>query len=188
MTLHQAQELTLEPGAALRVGSAGSPSDVPATGTRPANRYSGAVIGRDHLVIATVEGSAQSGFELLLSHSAQIELDERDQESLCYFKEDLETFLADAGLSRVLLKELPKTGQYRTGLGFKIEAALQLAPGIEVGLIHFNSVEKWIRHSAGISPEPVGHLQLWEQKLHKHAIATACLSEVRFPKKFEAPE
>jgi hypothetical protein len=141
-------------------------------------RYSGAAIRSDTLVIATVEGSSLTGFKLCLEQSAQIELECRDQEALRWFREDLQSFLAEAGLTQILLRGPPKTGKFRTGLAFKIEAVLQLVPQIDVEVVHFNRVDTWRRHSSGVAPEPIEGLVHWEQEAHRSAIATACFGEM----------
>lgn len=140
-------------------------------------RYSGASIGRDHLVIATVQGSSLTGFELCLEQSAQIELEDRDSESLRYFRDDLEAFVKTSGISKVLLRSLPKNGKYHTGLGLKIEAALQLNEGLETEIVHFNTVEKWLKYSHQLAPTLIDGLVHWERRVHAYAIATACFGE-----------
>ena len=141
-------------------------------------RYSGAAIRSDTLVIATVEGCAMTGFKLCLEQSAQIELEDRDQEALRWFCDDLQSFIRDAGLKRILLRGPPKTGKFRTGLAFKIEAVLQLLPELEVEVVHFNRVDSWTRHSQEVCPEPIDGLAYWERDAHRSAIATACFGEM----------
>ena len=140
-------------------------------------RTSGASIRCDHLVIATVDGSAGSGFSLCLEQSCQIELEGRDQDSLRLFREDLEQFIKESGITRILLRGPPHTGEYRSGLGLKIEAVMQLVPSLEIQLVHFNSVEKWKRCSPGLAPKSVSNLVRWEEEAHRNAIATACFGE-----------
>jgi hypothetical protein len=140
--------------------------------------YTGAAIRSDTLVIATVKGCSLDGFELCLDKSAQIELEDRDQEALHFFKEDLETFIREAGITRLLLRGPPKTGKFRTGLAFKVEAVLQLVPGLEVEVVHFNRVDSWSRSSSGVAPAPISGLVRWEEEAHRSAIATACFGEM----------
>lgn len=140
--------------------------------------YTGAAIRSDTLVIATVRGCSLEGFELCLDKSAQIELEDRDQEALHFFKEDLATFIEEAGITRLLLRGPPKSGQFRTGLAFKVEAVLQLIPGLEVEVVHFNRVDSWSRSSAGVAPAPISGLVRWEEEAHRSAIATACFGEM----------
>lgn len=140
--------------------------------------YTGAAIRSDTLVIATVQGCALEGFELCLNKSAQIELEDRDQEALHFFKEDLGAFIEEAGITRLLLRGPPKSGQFRTGLAFKVEAVLQLVPALEVEVVHFNRVDSWARSSAGVAPAPISGLVRWEEEAHRSAIATACFGEM----------
>lgn len=153
-----------------------------------AARYSGASIGRDHLVIATVQGSSLTGFELCLEQSAQIELEDRDTQSMRYFREDLEAFLKTSGISNVLLRSLPKNGKYHTGLGLKIEAAMQLAGGLETEIVHFNTVEKWLKYSHQLAPTLIDGLVHWERRVHAYAIATACFGETHISAASVQPE
>jgi hypothetical protein len=140
--------------------------------------YTGAAIRSDTLVIATVKGCSMEGFELSLEKSAQIELEDRDQEALHFFKEDLESFIQESGITRLLLRGPPKTGKFRTGLAFKVEAVLQLVPGLEVEVVHFNRVDSWLRSSGGVAPAPIAGLVRWEEEAHRSAIATACFGEM----------
>jgi hypothetical protein len=141
-------------------------------------RYSGAAIRSDTLVIATVQGCSLTGFQLCLEQSAQIELEGRDQEALHWFRDDLQSFFVEAGIDHILLRGPPKTGKFRTGLAFKIEAVLQLVPQLLVEVVHFNRVDTWTRHSPGVAPEPIDGLVHWEREAHRSAIATACFGEM----------
>ena len=140
--------------------------------------YTGAAIRSDTLVVATVKGCSLEGFELCLDKSAQIELEDRDQQALHDFKEDLESFINEAGITRLLLRGPPKSGKFTTGLAFKVEAVLQLVPGLQVEVVHFNRVDTWRRHSKGVAPEPIAGLVHWEREAHESAIATACFGEM----------
>jgi hypothetical protein len=141
--------------------------------------YSGASIRSDHLVIATVQGGASCGFELCVERSAQIELEDRDAESLHQFRSDVEAFIHDAGIVRVVVRALPKTGKFRTGLGLKIEAVLQLIPGLQIDLVHFNVIDTWRRYSSELAPKPIAGLVHWEEEAHRYAIAAACWAETQ---------
>jgi hypothetical protein len=143
------------------------------------SQYSGASIRSDHLVIATVQGGASCGFELCIERSAQIELEDRDGESLHQFRSDVEAFIREARIARLILRALPKTGKFRTGLGLKIEAVLQLIPGLQVDLVHFNVIDSWRRYSSEILPKPIAGLVHWEEEAHRYAIAAGCWAETR---------
>ena len=140
--------------------------------------YTGACIRRNCIVIATIEGSAATGYALRLKESAQVELEDRDQEPLRWFLQDLQEFVAEAGIKKVLLKSLPTTGRFNTGLGYKIEAATQLLSNVQVELVHFNTIEKWKRHSGRLAPKPIAGLSHWQEEAHRNAIATACYGEM----------
>jgi hypothetical protein len=118
------------------------------------------------------------GFALCLEKSAQIELEDRDQQALHHFKEDLESFIKETGINRLLLRGPPKSGKFRSGLAFKVEAVLQLVPGLQVEVVHFNRVDSWSRGAAGLMPEPIAGLVRWEEEAHRSAIATACFGEM----------
>lgn len=176
-----AENLAVDPAAATIVRPQLQPSttkDAAREAARTA-RYTGASIASDHIAIATVEGGASHGFKLCLAKSCQIELEDRDQDAARGFLDDVRGFFQDSGIQHVLLRELATTGPHRTKLGLKLEALLQLVPGVRVEFVHSNTIIAWKRHSRDLAPLPVEGLAIWETEMHNWAIAAACIGEMR---------
>ncbi|MCC5826810.1 DUF3010 family protein [Alkalimonas sp.] len=63
-------------------------------------------------------------------------LQDKDAEAMRKFQFTLQKFFQDYQIRQVVIKERPQKGKFAGGsIGFKIEAALQLLPDVEVALL-----------------------------------------------------
>jgi hypothetical protein len=142
-------------------------------------RFTGAMISNRDLLILTIE---RKGNTLLLceSASAHLVLAGRDQAELLQLQRETQGFLRDAGITCIMLRGAPGSGEYRgSPLGYKIEAVLQLLKGVRLDIVHSNSVNAWIRQFGKSAPAPIRGLRHPDIGLHRQAIATACLAEAQ---------
>ena len=141
-------------------------------------RFTGAAVGRVRLVLATVQ-LFDDVFELCEDASRQFPLPERDQESVRELHRDVHEFVVEAEITEIVLRQWNAYGrQAGSGAHFKVEAALQLIPGLLTRPVPAMTVNTWRRkpHFEAPGSGPVEFR--WEQTMQEHAIATACLSEM----------
>ncbi|MDP4530020.1 DUF3010 family protein [Alkalimonas delamerensis] len=68
---------------------------------------------------------------------------DKDAEAMRKFQFSLQKFFQDYQVSQVVIKERPQKGKFAGGaIGFKIEAALQLLPAIEVTLVSSQQIKE----------------------------------------------
>ncbi len=68
---------------------------------------------------------------------------DKDAEAIRKFQFSLQKFFQDYQVSQVVIKERPQKGKFAGGaIGFKIEAALQLLPAIEVTLVSSQQIKE----------------------------------------------
>jgi hypothetical protein len=145
----------------------------------PVARFTGAMISNRDLLILTIERQDDT---LLLceSASAHLVLKGREQAELLQLQRETQGFLRDAGITRIMLRGAPGSGEYRgSPLGYKIEAVLQLLKGVRLDIVHSNSVNAWIRQFGKNAPATIRGLRQAESSLHRQAIAAACLAEAQ---------
>ncbi|MCC5852923.1 MAG: DUF3010 family protein [Alkalimonas sp.] len=68
---------------------------------------------------------------------------DKDAEAMRKFQFSLQKFFQDYQVSQVVIKERPQKGKFAGGaIGFKIEAALQLLPDVEVALVSSQHIKE----------------------------------------------
>lgn len=68
---------------------------------------------------------------------------DKDAEAMRKFQFTLQKFLQDYQVGQVVIKERPQKGKFAGGaIGFKIEAALQLLPDVEVALVSSQHIKE----------------------------------------------
>lgn len=147
-------------------------------GRNTPKRFTGAAVGRVCLVFATVQ-LFEDIFELCEDASCQFPLPERDQESVRRLHRNVQEFVAGAEITDILLRQRNTFGQQSSSGGhFKVEAVLQLIPGLVTRSVPAVTVNTWSRKPHFEAPE-CGQVELrWQQTMQGHAIATACLAEM----------
>lgn len=141
-------------------------------------RFTSAAIGRVNLVIATVQ-LVNDEFLLVEDACRQYPLPGRDQIAFRDLHRQIEMLTAEAGICDILLRQMNANGpEQGSGDHFKMEALLQLIPGLVTRHISSQTVNTWRRKPHFPPPEPPACELRWEYTMQEHAVATACLAEM----------
>jgi hypothetical protein len=142
-------------------------------------RCTGVRISNQKLVIATVERHANAALELRPDACAVLELGGRAQDDLLSLFADVASFVKKSGIESLVVKGSPVQGTHRwSGLGFKIEAVLQLLPRLWVKVVPAVTITSWAQRVEPELPKPNGaELGYAISKLQADAICTAAWGE-----------
>jgi len=149
---------------------------------RQAARFTGAAARGTAMVIITVRPE-NDAFVLCEDASARLVMDDRSQREMRFFKEDLAAFVDRTGVDKIVLRGAPEAGKFKAHPRiYKMEAALQLHPKLEVSIVTDATLEKWHRHSGHMAPDVHRSVTtMWEETLHQDATRAACLSAMGWP-------
>jgi hypothetical protein len=137
-------------------------------------RACGVAIANQRMALATV--SRNAGFtRLCFAATGHFVLRDRTQESLRRLQDELWRFLSVNQIGRITLRGAPPSGkQVGGGLGFKMEALLQLMPTVDLEIVHPATVLAWERRHRSTAPKLILGLRQTDSALQELAIATAC--------------
>lgn len=142
----------------------------------PAGRWTGAAAGSSSLVIVSLE-RVDHGFMIAPSMSARFVLQDSSQASLRHVFHELEEFTSQTGISELVLRKCQRGGKYAGGHDARrLEAALELVPGILVRSVNNHSLTGWSRIHSHEMPDAAPHLTLQEKPVCAGAIAAARLA------------
>lgn len=133
-----------------------------------------AVITKPKLLLATVEHPAHARCRFDEQRSRIFELPDRSARSIQGLANAVARFVADQRITQVFLRSQSERGKFPGHpLNFKIEAALQMAPGLQVTFVNQQGIGAWVRREDPVVPagEP-GLGAYWPEK-QRLAIETA---------------
>lgn len=143
----------------------------------------GAVISKPKLLLASVAHPAFARCSFDSSRSQVFELSDRSARSLERLRAAVSRFAERRRIRRVFLRSQSEQGKYPGHpLSFKIEAALQLVPDLEVTFVSSQSIGAWVRRVKPAVPEGDRNLgAIWAAK-QCQAIETALFVARNFDK------
>lgn len=114
---------------------------------------SAAVITKPMLVLATVEHPALDRCRLDENRSRRFELIDRSARSMKGLVEAMTRFIHGWQIGEVFLRSHSERGKYPGHpVNFKIEAALQMVPGLTVTFVNTHSIAAWVRRQDPVIP------------------------------------
>lgn len=146
-------------------------------------RFTGAAARGTAMVIISVR-LENDAFMLCEDASARLMMEDRSQGDMRQFADDLAAFVDRTGVDRIVLRGAPNKGDYAAHPRiYKMEAALQLQPKLDVAMVTPPTLDKWERHSGSMAPDVHPSVTtMMEETLHRDAIKAACLSAMGWPK------
>lgn len=145
-------------------------------------RYTGAAARGNLMIIITVRVEGMN-FVVCEDASARLVMEDRSQEEMRRFAAALDAFVERTGVEKIVLRSAPPKGDYAAHPRvYKMEAALQLHPKLQVAMSAPATLNKWERYSGGVAPEVHPNVTTAHEKaLHQEAITAACLSAIGWP-------
>lgn len=143
----------------------------------------GAVISKPKLLLASVAHPAFARCSFDSKRSQIFELPDRSARSLERLRAAVSRFVEKRRIRRVFLRALSGQGMYPSHpLSFKIEAALQLVPDLQVTFVSSQSIGAWARRVNPVLPDGDRDLgAVWTGK-QRQAIETALFVARNFDK------
>lgn len=143
-----------------------------------------AVIAKPRLVLATVQHPRNALCRFDEDRSRMFELPDRSARSITGLVSALSRFVQSRQISQVFLRSSSERGKYPGhALNFKIEAALQMVPGLQVTFVSSQSVGAWVRREHPAVPEGDRGLgAIWTDK-QRQAIETALFAARNFERR-----
>ncbi len=140
-----------------------------------------AVISKPKLVLATVQYPAHARCQFDDDRSRIFELPDRSARSVTGLVGALTRFVKDRQITQVFLRSQSGRGKYPGHpLNFKIEAALQMVPDLQVTFVSSQSISAWVRRQDPAVPEGESGLgAVWTEK-QRQAIETALFTARNF--------
>ena len=116
--------------------------------------FTGAAISGNKLCIATIEMSTAGSLFRATIPSGRLEMADRHQDSTIRFRNELRAYCRKHDLQRLFLR-INKSGRYGAFRRetFKIEAVLDLIPGVELHRLDPNTIEIWAEKARNEIPE-----------------------------------
>lgn len=113
-----------------------------------------AIISQPALVLATIEDPLLTRRRLVEKRSRMFELIDRSKLSIMALSNELTRFVQKQGIDEIFLRSHSEKGKYPgKPFNFKIEAALQLVPGLQVTFVNTQSVSAWVQRENPAVPE-----------------------------------
>lgn len=133
-----------------------------------------AVITKPKLLLATVEHPAHARCRFDEQRSRIFELPDRSARSIQGLANAVARFVADQRITQVFLRSQSERGKYPGHpLNFKIEAALQMAPGLQVTFVNQQGIGAWVRREDPMVPAGDPGLGTYWTEKQRLAIETA---------------
>jgi len=144
----------------------------------------GAVISKPKLILASVAHPAFAWCSFDSKRSQVFELPDRSARSLERLRSAVCRFVEKRRLRQVFLRSQSERGKYPGHpLNFKIEAALQMVPDLQVTFVSSQSIGAWVRRQDPAVPEGESGLgAVWAEK-QRQAIETALFVARNFEKR-----
>jgi hypothetical protein len=133
-----------------------------------------AVITKPKLVLTTVEHPAHTRARFDEQRSRIFELSDRSARSVEGLLNAVSRFVKDQKIAQVFLRAQSERGKYPGDpLNFKIEAVLQLVPGLQVTFVNKRGIGAWARREDPVVPAGQPGLGAYWTEKQRLAIETA---------------
>lgn len=156
-----------------------TPPDFDSVARKAPKVITAGVISKPKLVLVTMRFPARGLPQVDVTRSSTFELEDRSARAVQNFSRQAKSFVGKQQISQVYLRTKSERGEYvGHAWNFKMEAVLQLVPGLELTFVNTNSIGAWIRRQElGIGLFDHPPLASWSEGHLKAAEAALFVAE-----------
>lgn len=112
------------------------------------------VISKDRLIVVSTKSGGRHPVRLDPARSKVFNLQDRSGRAVMVLAREIGSFFRAGAISQLFLRSRTERGKYPGHpLAFKIEAILQLVPGLQVSFVSSHSIRAWVKREEPTIPQ-----------------------------------